>query len=103
MRLADELPESGVNAQHVAFLHLDVIGLHDARQHLVVDRDALVTEMVTQVDQHPASLHAGLGRARDRQVDRAELALSAAAGGIDDRKAVVVDLLGDAVAVGIEQ
>src|SRR5207244_10945722 len=38
--LADELPEAGVQAEDVAFLHPDVVGLPHLRERLVVARDA---------------------------------------------------------------
>ncbi len=101
--LADQLPEAGVDAHDVALLHPDAVHLHDHFQAVEADFDALIAEVMAQVDQDPASLHARLRHALDAERDRAEVALPPAAGGVHDPVAVVENLLRGIVAVRVEQ
>ena len=100
--VADELAEAGMDAENVALFHGYRVVAQNALEQLPGNVDALVPEMVAQVDHDAAPLHAGLGHACDRQIDRTELPLRAAAVPVDDLEAVVEHFLGNAVAVGVK-
>ena len=59
------LGEAGVQADHVAGLHHDAVGLQDPGELVVADLHLGVAEMGAQVDHHGPALHAGLGQALD--------------------------------------
>src|SRR5262245_65425041 len=102
VRVADELPQSRVDAEDVALLYPNPVGFHDFFQLVVADLATPIAQVVAQIYQHAAPLHPGFRHALYAQRDRAELALRAAAGSIHDLVAVVADLLRSAVALGIE-
>ena len=109
------LGEAGVQAQHVAGLDHDLVGLDDAHQAVVADQAASPAQIGLQVDHHAAALDAACGHVLDAQRSglggRAGLARRghtriAALGRRQDvatgPEAVVVHRLGNAVAIGVE-
>ena len=102
--------EAGVQQQHVARLDDDVVGRHDLLERLAVDAAPLVAEVVREVDEHAAALHAVERHVLQAEVVREAAVVAAVARGVGLRSdevdagavAVVVDGLLDAVAVGVE-
>ena len=96
--------------QHVARLNHDVVGRHDLFEHLTVDAAPLVAEVVGEVDQHAAALHAVERHVFETEVVRERPVPAAVAAGVVARAdevgagavAVVIDTLLNAVAVGVE-
>ena len=111
VHLHDLVGEAGVEQQHVARLDHDPVGLEHLHQVVVVHVAMVAPEMLLEIDQHGAALDRLLRHVLDAElVGVAEMAAAVAAGiglradhvhaGLE---AVVVELLGHAVAVGIEQ
>ena len=95
---------AGVEQREIALAHLDLLGVDGAHQVVIADRAGVHAEGGLKVDHHPAPLHPGRGQRLDAQragVHRAILgrADQMFVGAI----AVVIDLFGHAIAVGIEQ
>ena len=111
-QLEDHVGEAGVEAEHVAALHLDLVRIQDAHQLVIGDGMALAPEMVMQIDQHAAPLRAVFGEElhAERFCLRAFVARPRLGLGVLGRrhdvfigaKAVVEDDFRLAVAVGIE-
>ena len=93
--LEHALAEAGVQADEIARLDRDAVRFEHAHQRVVADQRLAVAEVAAQVDHHAAALHAGRGHVLDPE-----------RGVADPRrrgKAVVVDDLRHAVAVGVEE
>ena len=69
--------EAGVQQEHVAGLDDDVVGRHDLLERRPVDAAPLVAEVVGQVDEHAAALHAVERHVLEAEVVR-EAAVAAA-------------------------
>ena len=69
--------EAGVQQQHVARLDDDVVGRHDLLERLAVDAAPVVAEVVGEVDEHAAALHAVERHVLEAEVVR-EAAVAAA-------------------------
>ena len=102
--------ETGVQQEHVARLDDDVVRRHDLLERLAVDAAPVVAEVVGEVDEDAAALHAVEGHVLQAEVVREAAVLAAVARGVGLRSdevdagavAVVVDGLLDPVAVGVE-
>ena len=106
--------EAGVEAHDVTRLDHHPVSLQHAGQLLVADHRAAVAEVRVQIDQHRAALHGLLGHGLDAQRVRGRGAGRAGTGRprvgrlgrplhlAPGAKAVVVDRLGQAVAIGVE-
>src|SRR5579872_4895640 len=64
----------GMQADHVAFLDHDAVRVHDASKVIVGNEPSSRTEVVAEVDQHPASLDAGFGHLLDAEPLRCDAA-----------------------------
>ena len=74
--------EAGVDQQHVARLHHDLVGRHDLLERLAVDAAEFVAEVMGDVDEHAAPLHAGERHVlQTEMLGEAEVA-AAVAGGV---------------------
>ncbi len=106
--------KAGVQAHHVAALHLDAVGLEDAHQRVVAHGLAAAAQVVFEVDHHAPALGAVLREVFDAQ--RIGLRPGVAREGLRGLRvfgagpdvlarpvAVVEHRLGHAVAVGVEQ
>ena len=111
-QLQDHVGEAGVEAQHVAALDLDLVGLEDAHQLVVGHGMSLASEMVMQIDQHATPLRAVLREQMHAERFRLRPLVARPRLGVlvlrrwhdvfPGAKAVVEDDLRLAVAVGIE-
>ena len=102
--------EAGVEQHHVAGLHDDVVRRHDLLERLAVDAAEVVAEVVREVDEDAAALHAVEGHVLQAEVVRERDVLPAVTTGVGLRSdevdagavPVVEDGLLDPVAVGVE-
>ena len=100
--VADQLAQSRMQAKDVALLDRDRVFLHHFFEHFVGDVGPRIAEMVPEIDQYRAALHAGLRHCRHRQCPGAGFTVKTAPLFIDEVKAVVRHLLRHTVAVGIK-
>ena len=102
--------EARVNQQHVAGLDDDIVGSHDLFELGAVDGLEVVTEVMRDVDEHAAPLHAVERHVFEAEVVRERNMRTAVAARVLLRTneinagavAVVVDGFFDTVAVGVE-
>ena len=67
LHLEHHVGEAGVEAHHVALLHLDLVLLQQLHQLVVAHRVAAAAEVVVQIDHHAAALRAMLGQVLDAE------------------------------------
>ncbi len=109
--IQEALREAGAQAHHVALFDRDLVLLQDRHQVVEADQLALVAIMRLEVDHHRAALDRLRRHVLDAEAARADMTLIRLAGGVVERAhdmlvgaiAVVVDHLGLAVAVGVEE
>ena len=80
--LEDFRREAGVQQQHVARLDHHVVGRHDLLERLAVDAAPVVAEVVREVDEHAAPLHAVERHVLEAEVMREAAVAAAVAAGV---------------------
>ena len=94
---------TGVKADDVPLLHRYPVRIKDTHQVVITDRVRHKSVMLTQVYHDPAALHTMPGHMFDAKVPRTQFAEPRIAVLVQDAEAVVLDRLGYAITVCVEQ